>query len=49
LRLISLTGGQRHADMIVRGTREAAPEAEDRLAIEARFTGATQALRALHG
>lgn len=38
---------QRHADMIVRGTREAVPEADDRLAVEVRFTSATQALHAL--
>ncbi len=37
---------QRHADMIVRGAREAVPEQEDRLAVEARFMKATQALRA---
>ena len=35
---------QRHADMIVRGAREAVPEADDRLAVEAAFTLATQAL-----
>ena len=39
---------QRHADMIVRGARDAVPEAEDRLAVEARFMAATQALRRLH-
>jgi len=40
---------QRHADMIVRGAREAVPEADDLLAVEAAFTAATQALRELHG
>lgn len=40
---------QRHADMIVRGAREAVPEAEDVLAVEARFMSAARALRALHG
>jgi uncharacterized membrane protein len=40
---------QRHAGMIVAGAREAVPEAEDRLAVEARFAAATQALRELHG
>jgi hypothetical protein len=40
---------QRHAGMIVRGAREAVPEAEDRLAVEARFTAADQVLRSLHG
>jgi uncharacterized membrane protein len=40
---------QRHADMIVRAAREAVPEADDRLAVEARFTSATQALRQRHG
>jgi uncharacterized membrane protein len=39
---------QRHADMIVRGAREAVPEADDLLAVEAAFTAATQALRELH-
>ena len=37
---------QRHADMIVRGAREAVPEAQDRLAVEARHLAATRALRA---
>jgi uncharacterized membrane protein len=40
---------QRHADMIVRGEREAVPEAEDLLAVEARFMAAAQLLRRLHG
>ncbi|MCY7319235.1 MAG: DUF2254 domain-containing protein [Ramlibacter sp.] len=40
---------QRHAGMIVTGAREAVPEADDLLAVEARFTAATQALRVLHG
>ena len=40
---------QRHAGMIVRGAREAVPEADDRLAVEARFTAATQALREPQG
>lgn len=40
---------QRHADMILRGSREAVPEAEDRLAVEARFATAAQALRRLNG
>ncbi len=40
---------QRHADMIVRGAREAVPEADDVRAVEARFTAATQALRKFHG
>jgi len=35
---------QRHAGMIVRGAREAVPEPDDLLAVEARFTAATQAL-----
>jgi len=35
---------QRHADMIIRGSREAVPEPEDLRAIEARFTAATRAL-----
>jgi hypothetical protein len=35
--------------MIVRGAREAVPEAEDVLAVEARFMSAARALRALHG
>ena len=37
---------QRHAGMIVAGAREAVPEANDRLAIEARFRAATGAARA---
>lgn len=40
---------RRHAGMIVRGAREGVPEAEDLLAVEARFAAATQALRGLHG
>jgi uncharacterized membrane protein len=40
---------QRHAGMIVRGAREAVPEADDRLAVEARFMAADQVLRSLHG
>jgi uncharacterized membrane protein len=36
---------QRQAGMIVKGAREAVPEAEDVLAVEARFTTATRALR----
>jgi uncharacterized membrane protein len=40
---------QRHAGMIVRGAREAVPEAEDRIAVEARFMAADQVLRSLHG
>lgn len=40
---------QRHADMIVRGAREAVPETEDRLVVEARYVATTQALRRLHG
>lgn len=40
---------QRHADMIVRGAREGVPEAEDRLAVEARFLAATEALRGFPG
>lgn len=39
---------QRQADMIVRAAREAVPEAEDRLAVEARFSSATRALRRHH-
>jgi len=35
--------------MIVRGAREAVPEADDLLAVETAFTAATQALRELHG
>ena len=40
---------QRHTDMILRGAREAVPEPDDLLAIEATFTAATQALREPHG
>lgn len=40
---------QRHAGMIVAGAREAVPEANDRLAVEARFAAATKALRELRG
>lgn len=40
---------QHHADMIVRGAREAVPEAGDRLAVEARYMAATHALRVRHG
>lgn len=40
---------RRHAAMIVRGAREAVPEAEDRLAVEMRYIAATQTLGALHG
>ena len=40
---------QRHAGMIVRGAREAVPEADDLLAVETCFTAATQALREPHG
>ena len=40
---------QRHADMIIRGAREAVPEAEDRLAVEVRYVAAAQALRMLQG
>ena len=40
---------QRHAGMIVKAARETVPEADDLLAIEARFTAATQALRERHG
>lgn len=39
---------QRQADMIVRAAREAIPEAEDLLAVEARFSSATQILRQSH-
>ena len=38
----------RHAGMILRGAREAVPEADDRLAVETRFTAAALALRSLH-
>ena len=40
---------QRHADMIIRGAREAVPEAEDRLAVEVRYVVTAQALRGLYG
>ena len=40
---------QRHAGMIVRGAREAVPEADDRRAVEAAFTAATQAMSAFNG
>lgn len=40
---------QRHADMIVRGAREGVPEADDRLAVEARFEIAAEALRQTPG
>ncbi len=40
---------RRHADMIVRGAREAVPEAGDRLDVEARYLAATTALSRLHG
>lgn len=40
---------QRHAEMIVRGAREAVPELEDLLAVEARFMAAVQVLDRLHG
>jgi len=40
---------RRHADMIIRGTRQAVPEADDRLAVEARYTEATRSLREIHG
>ncbi len=40
---------QRHADMIVRGAREAVPEAADVRAVEAAFMAATQALSAFQG
>ncbi|MEO8642167.1 DUF2254 domain-containing protein [Pseudomonas sp.] len=36
---------QRHAGMIVKGAREAVPEVDDVLVVEARFTAATLALR----
>jgi uncharacterized membrane protein len=36
---------QRQAGMIVKGAREAVPEADDVLAVEVRFTAATRALR----
>ncbi len=40
---------ERHARMIVRGAREAVPEPDDLLAVEAGFMAATQALREHHG
>jgi len=40
---------QRHAGMIVRGAREAVPDPDDLLAVEAAFRAATQALCELHG
>jgi uncharacterized membrane protein len=40
---------ERHANSIVRGAREAVPEPNDLLAVEAAFTAATQALRNHHG
>jgi len=40
---------RRHAGMIATGAREAVPEPDDLLAVEAAFTAATQALRGLHG
>lgn len=40
---------QRHAGMIVRAAREAVPEPDDLLAVEARFMAATQALREHQG
>ncbi len=40
---------QRHANMIVRGAREAVPEAEDRLIVETRFMAAAQVLRERQG
>ena len=40
---------RRHAGMIVRGARESVPEADDRLAVEASFTAAVQALAAWQG
>ena len=40
---------RRHAGMIVSGSRDAVPEADDRRAVEARFTAAVQALRGFHG
>ena len=35
---------QRHAGMVIKGAREAVPEADDLLAVEAGFTAATLAL-----
>jgi uncharacterized membrane protein len=40
---------QRHAGMIVKGAREAVPEPEDLLAVEAAFTAAVQSLREIQG
>ena len=40
---------QRHADMIIRGSRETVPEPGDLLAVEAAFTTAAQALSELNG
>lgn len=40
---------QRHADTIVKGAREAVPEADDLSAVKARFAMATQALCEIHG
>ena len=40
---------QRHAGMIIRGAREAVPEADDLRAVEAAFAKATQALRGRDG
>jgi len=40
---------QRQADMIFRAARDAVPEAEDRLAVEVRFSSATQTLSQRHG
>ena len=39
---------QRHADMIIRGARQAVPEADDLADVEAAFKAATHALRELH-
>jgi uncharacterized membrane protein len=39
---------QRHAGMIIRGAREAVPEADDLAAVETRFTATTQALCEIH-
>ncbi|HEY4188024.1 MAG TPA: DUF2254 domain-containing protein [Polyangia bacterium] len=36
---------QRHADMVVRGAREALPESQDRLAVEERYGEATKRMR----
>jgi uncharacterized membrane protein len=40
---------QRHADMIVRGARDAVPEADDVLAVEVRFLAVGKALRQRSG